>query len=69
MKCLNNQGVVVGQFQDALSDYRAFSWIVAAGTRALLGPTLADANAINNCNQVVGAVRAQGQRFHTRANR
>jgi len=60
---------VVGQSQDALSDYRAFSWTVAAGMRALPGPTLSDANAINNRNQVVGAVRAQGQRFYTSANR
>ena len=69
LRGLNNQGVVVGQFQDALSDYRAFSWTVATGMRALPGPTLSDANAINNRNQVVGAVRAQGQRFYTRANR
>lgn len=69
VKGLNNQGVVVGQSQDAQSDYRAFSWTVAGGMRALPGPTLADANAINNRNQVVGAVRAEGQMFYTRANR
>jgi uncharacterized membrane protein len=69
VKGLNNQGVVVGQSQDALLDYRAFSWTVAGGMRALPGPTLADANAINNNNQVVGSVRAEGQRFYSRANR
>ncbi|MDB5792993.1 MAG: hypothetical protein JWQ80_3017 [Massilia sp.] len=69
VKGLNNRGVVVGQSQDGLSDYRAFSWTVAGGMRALPGPTLADANAINNRNQVVGAVRADGQMFYTRANR
>jgi len=66
---LNNQGVVVGQSQDALLDYRAFSWTVARGMRALPGPTLSDALAVNNANQVVGAVRAQPQSFFTRANR
>ena len=66
---LNNLGVVVGQSQDASLDYRAFSWTVARGMRALPGPTLADANAINNRNQVVGAVRAGPQSFYTRANR
>jgi probable HAF family extracellular repeat protein len=66
---LNDQGVVVGQSQDASLDYRAFSWTAARGMRALPGPTLADANAINNRNQVVGGVRAQPQSFYTRASR
>jgi len=66
---LNNLGVVVGQSQDASLDYRAFSWTVARGMRALPGPTLADANAINNRNQVVGGVRGGPQSFYTRANR
>lgn len=69
LKGLNNRGVVVGQSQDGSSDYRAFAWTAAGGMRALPGPTLADANAINNRNQVVGAVRADGQMFYTRANR
>ncbi|MFC5458241.1 hypothetical protein [Massilia niabensis] len=69
LKGVNNQGVVVGQSQDGLSNYRAFSWTVAGGMRALPGPTLADAHAINNRNQMVGAVRAEGQMFYTRANR
>jgi uncharacterized membrane protein len=69
LKGLNNQGVVVGQSQDAFLDYRAFSWSVARGMRALPGPTLADAYAINNLNQVAGVVRAEGQSFFTRANR
>lgn len=64
---LNSQGVVVGQSQDRLFDYRAFSWTVAGGMRALPGPSLADANAINDNGQVVGAVRAEGQAFYTRA--
>ena len=66
---LNNQGVVVGQSQDAALDYRAFTWSAARGMRALPGPSLSDAHAINNLNQVVGAVRAEGQMFYTRANR
>jgi len=66
---LNNLGVVVGQSEDALRNYRAFSWTVARGMRALPGATLADANAINNRNQVVGGVRAGPQSFYTRANR
>ena len=66
---LNNLGVVVGQSEDALLNYRAFSWTVARGMRALPGPTLADANAINNRNQVVGGVRAGPQSFYIRANR
>jgi probable HAF family extracellular repeat protein len=66
---LNNQGVVVGQSQDASLDYRAFTWTAARGMRPLPGPSLSDAHAINNLNQVVGAVRAEGQMFYTRANR
>jgi hypothetical protein len=69
LKGLNEQGVVVGQSQDAKLDYRAFSWTVAGGMRALPGPTLADAYAINNRNQIAGVVRAEGQQFYTRANR
>jgi hypothetical protein len=69
LKGLNKQGVVVGQSQDALLDYRAFSWSVARGMRALPGPTLSDAYAINNLNQIAGVVRAEGQQFYTRANR
>lgn len=67
VKGLNNRGVVVGQSQDASLAYRAFTWTVGGGMRALPGPNLADALAINELNQVAGAVRAQG--FHTRANR
>lgn len=67
LKGLNNQGVVVGQSQDALSSDRAFVWTVAAGMRALPSPALADANAINNANQVVGSVWARP--FYPRASR
>lgn len=66
---LNDLGVVVGQSQDASLDDRAFAWTVAGGMRALPGPTLADANAINNRNQIVGGVRAGPQSFYIRANR
>lgn len=65
---LNDQGMVVGQAQDSAGDYRAFSWSVARGMRALPGPTLADANAVNNRSQVVGGVRTQPQSFYIRAN-
>jgi hypothetical protein len=58
-----------GPVAGCLLDYRAFTWTAARGMRALPGPSLSDAHAINNLNQVVGAVRAEGQMFYTRANR
>jgi uncharacterized membrane protein len=58
---LNNRGVVIGSAQDPFSDRQAFSWTVAGGMRLLPG-TAADAFAINDCNQVAGAVDVSGQR-------
>jgi probable HAF family extracellular repeat protein len=68
---LNDLGVVVGQFNDAASpapfNYRAFSWTVAAGLRALSGPGPSMARAINSRNQAVGSTK--GDAFYGRAYR
>lgn len=68
---LNDLGVVVGQFNDAAApapfNYRAFSWTVATGMRALPGPGPSAARAINRHNQVVGSTK--GDAFYGRAYR
>jgi len=68
---LNDKGVVVGQFDDpatpAPSNYRAFTWTVAGGLKALPGPGTASARAINPGNQVAGSVK--GNAFYGRAYR
>lgn len=62
---LNDNGVVVGEYQTADGDYRAFSWTAARGLRvlprnnAVSGPASGAALAVNNRNQVVGRIRAQ----------
>lgn len=68
---LNDLGVVVGQFNDAATpapfNYRAFTWTVAGGLRALSGPGMGIANAINQRNEAVGAVK--GNALYSRAYR
>lgn len=68
---LNDLGVVVGQFNDAATpapfNYRAFSWTVAGGLRALPGPGTSFARAINNRNQAVGSTK--GRALYGRAYR
>jgi probable HAF family extracellular repeat protein len=68
---LNDLGVVVGQFNDAATpapfNYRAFSWSVAGGLRALPGPGQSMARAINRLNQAVGSTK--GDAFYGRAYR
>lgn len=68
---LNDLGVVVGQFNDAATpapfNYRAFSWTVARGLRALPGPGPSMAHAINRRNQAVGSTK--GKAFYGRAYR
>lgn len=66
---LNDLGVVVGQFNDAATsapfNYRAFSWTVDRGLRALPGAGPSMARAINRHNQIVGSTK--GQAFYGRA--
>jgi probable HAF family extracellular repeat protein len=68
---LNDLGVVVGQFNDAATpapfNYRAFSWTVAGGLRAMPGPGTSIARAINGRNQAVGSTK--GAAFYGRAYR
>jgi hypothetical protein len=57
---LNNLGVVVGEFDDGLSQlpstYRAFAWTVGSGFRTLSGLAPSVAIAINDGNQAVGSI-------------
>jgi probable HAF family extracellular repeat protein len=68
---LNDRGVVVGQFNDAATpapfNYRAFSWTVAGGLRAMRGPGTSIARAINERNVAVGSTK--GAAFYGRAYR
>jgi uncharacterized membrane protein len=68
---LNNLGVVVGEFDDGStpppSKYRAFTWTVASGLRALPGTVPTVAIAINDRNQAVGSIGGAASRI--RANR
>ncbi|MBQ5945971.1 hypothetical protein [Massilia sp. ST3] len=60
---LNNRGVVVGDTLDASEPFgaqRAFTWTAARGMRALPGPLGASARAVNDRNQVAGAIPAAG---------
>ncbi|MEH6434252.1 hypothetical protein [Massilia sp. DD77] len=60
---LNNRGVVVGDTLDAGEPFgaqRAFAWTAARGMRALPGPPGASARAVNDKNQVAGAIPAAG---------
>lgn len=54
MRGLNDMGVIVGQFADAQSRYRGFTWTVKDGVRVLPGAFTSDAHGINNRGQVVG---------------
>lgn len=67
LRGMNEQGVVVGQSQDAALGYHAFTWTAAGGMRALPGPGATDANAINGRRQVVGMVGTPAG--YARANR
>lgn len=63
---LNNRGVVVGQARFRVGEdtiYRPFAWTVAGGLRYLPGPGGGVAFAINDRNQIVGAIPMQGVRF------
>jgi uncharacterized membrane protein len=60
---LNNLGVVVGEAEDNSephSELRAFTWTLAGGMRALPGSPGAGAFAVNDRNQVAGAMSEPG---------
>jgi hypothetical protein len=64
---LNNRGVVIGNAEVPFSGNQAFAWTVAGGMRLLPGATATDAFAINDCNQVAGAMLVRAQPRTTRA--